>query len=205
MHPNTDPCDQVKTLKNMFEPDPRTRFLDLGIEDYLSLVAEAKLVEAVPSEIRIQFDVARNIFIFSYYSYQMAMAAQMQAFATLELARMRRLANSSVEYKKQRPSLSELFQIALDNDWINDKALTPGSVDLERYPEDDKFWCKALRSYWAPSTEMRRQFNYQGRRNQIVHEPGTLDLPHETAEMLRKCACLIDHLFLIRQGGKDEF
>lgn len=63
----------------------------VGIEDLRSLVAPIELATTVPAEIRAEFDIARNAFIYSWFVYEFACLAEKQAFAVVELALRRRL------------------------------------------------------------------------------------------------------------------
>jgi hypothetical protein len=89
--------ESLRNVSNIFAPDPRwegwVRFdLESGsfkprdIESHRELVAQCVLHDGVPEEARIQFEIAKNLFLYSWYVYRFVMVAQRQAFTTLEFA-----------------------------------------------------------------------------------------------------------------------
>ncbi|MGB8898825.1 MAG: hypothetical protein WCC90_06090, partial [Methylocella sp.] len=54
--------------------------------DWHTLIAKIELTPQVPERIRNEFDKARNAFLYSWFSYELATLAEHQSFATLEMA-----------------------------------------------------------------------------------------------------------------------
>lgn len=194
MYRDIEQIDQMKSITNLFNADSRVTVFGLSLEKYFSLMEEAKLSDQVPKDIRIQFDVARNAFIFSHYSYRIGMLAQIQGFLVLEMALLTRLRFSKIKTPKKNPSLSELFQYALDNDWICDEALPPDNLNNNR-SNDEELRCKSLKDYWAPTFKEREAAGFRGKRNHLVHDLGYLEDPRACAETLRKIAFIVNHIF----------
>jgi len=61
------------------------------VADHHANVSEGKLSGTVPQPIRVQWDTARNIWLYAWHVWRFYAVAEMQAFATLELALRRRL------------------------------------------------------------------------------------------------------------------
>ncbi|MGH6795382.1 MAG: hypothetical protein ACREDD_13090 [Methylocella sp.] len=56
------------------------------VADWHALIAEKELTPQVPERIRNEFDKARNAFLYSWFSYELASLAEQQSYATLEMA-----------------------------------------------------------------------------------------------------------------------
>lgn len=189
MHSDIEPHDQLKTLQTLFNPDPRTEGLSGGIERYFEWMETARLIEQVPDRIRIEFDIARNVFIYSFYSYRLSMAAQAYAFGCVEKAIVEKAGRESFTLK-ERPQLGYLLDTAINEGWLTDDAFP--KYALPPYSEN---YCKGLKEFWVPSEQVRKRHGYQGKRNELVHNPGSLDLPGHAAELIHTCACVINYLF----------
>lgn len=88
--------DGFRSVDEMKEPDLRwksfVRFNDQGevrrltIADWHPAVDELALCAAVPNEVTIQFDTARNLLLYSWYVYRFVPVAELQAHRTVEMA-----------------------------------------------------------------------------------------------------------------------
>jgi len=184
--------DSLKTLDSIFQPDLRSKILSSGkgYEFFQECAESTKLSEMVPTDIRIQFNVALNIFLYSYFSYRLGMAAQMYAFSTLEKALAEKLVRTN-HPKVNQPSLKRLLKLAIERHWINDSAFDHRSWRWKnREPMAPLFHCEAFLEYVA-GTDYNR-----GKRNVLAHEPGSLDMPADTIENLRDVAGIINQLFV---------
>lgn len=192
--------EQMKTLETLFIRDEKSQMFvkKLTEADYFEMMKGADLTEETPREIKISFDVARNIFIYSFFSFRMNMVAQTHAFAVLEYALRYKLemhpdlVDKGKEIEKM--SLSELFQKAIDHKWINDSI----------FPEDNRWRsndlesterCTFLKNHWAPSTNHRKLNGFSGLRNDLVHNPIRLDILWNIANNINEIACIIRSLF----------
>ncbi len=109
--------EELKKLDEITSPDSRTRGFviynhetgqkrEFGIEDLHEQVELIKLDEAVPEEVRGQFNVARNVCLYSWYCYPFHNVACLKAYATIELALKTKLGRLD-EQTTLRPLLEE--------------------------------------------------------------------------------------------------
>lgn len=91
----TDTAERFRELEDICKADPRwegfVRFSEAGIEgkaleDHHARLAGIHLVEAVPEDVVIQFETAKNLSLYSWFVYRFGPVARMHAYATLELA-----------------------------------------------------------------------------------------------------------------------
>ena len=96
-----------KSSETLLVADPR--FADLcGVKsgiprsmtltDHYGSLAEIELVSGVPDEVRESFDRARNLMIYAFFSYDLLVVGELQAFGAVEFAlkyRLKRLKGSS--------------------------------------------------------------------------------------------------------------
>jgi hypothetical protein len=89
--------EQLKRLEDIYEPDARyvgRVDLDLTagvaaamtVESVYLAVEPIRLNFSVPEDVRSQFEVARNLALYSWFVYSFHEAAAMQAMASLEMA-----------------------------------------------------------------------------------------------------------------------
>lgn len=97
------PADGLRTLRQLALPDARMRFFlspsgtgSITQEERADLIAVYELHEAVPKDIRVQFDTARNLYLYAWHVYRFHMVAEQQAMSSLELALRTRLISASV-------------------------------------------------------------------------------------------------------------
>lgn len=149
------PADGLRRPEQLLLQDVRMKFLavresgtlrPITQEDRHEVIASLELKQAVPEDIRIQFDTARNIYLYAWFVYRMHVVAEHQALATLELALRTRLIAAGVldakgKYTRTLPPrttggqfrsetkkamLSDLLRLAVDqeflrNDWIENR------------------------------------------------------------------------------------
>lgn len=104
------------------------------IEMY-EVIAKEELNIEVPDEIKGQFNVARNMALYTYYFYALAPEVQLKTYTIIEHA-LRIKANSN-----KRLMLHRLLDLAISNKWISDEGFRHlnGSKDsLE--------WCESLKT-----------------------------------------------------------
>jgi hypothetical protein len=89
--------ETLKPFNEVKEPDNRrvnSYFLDtrtgearpLLLEDIYSLVEQIKFNNYVPEEVQSHFEMARNLFVYSWFHYPFNVAAQLYSFITIEFA-----------------------------------------------------------------------------------------------------------------------
>jgi len=65
-------------------------------QDRHEFIAAYDLNPAVPEDIRVQFDTARNLYLYAWNVYRFHVVAEHQALSTLELALRTRLISANV-------------------------------------------------------------------------------------------------------------
>ncbi len=116
--------DRLKPLESVCSPDPRMtsyvrRDARTGemrpwtLEDFYAEVESISLRGSVPANIRIHFETARNLLLYSWFVYRFFQVAEMQAYASLEFALKERIG-------KEKSNLSHNLQYAVEQGWIRD-------------------------------------------------------------------------------------
>tara|TARA_R110001583_G_scaffold191671_2_gene357305 strand:+ start:20 stop:547 length:528 start_codon:yes stop_codon:yes gene_type:complete len=104
-----------------------------NIEKMHKVISQEKLNAEVPNDIQGQFNVARNMALYTYYLYALAPEVQLKTYTIIEHA-LRVKANS-----KKRLMLRNLLELAIKNEWIKDK----GFRHLKS-TDDSMEWCNSL-------------------------------------------------------------
>lgn len=117
--------DELKPFHEVMLPDVRQQHWclidpEVGIqqntlEKFHRRVSELQLNRSVPEEIRISFDTARNLFIYSWFVYRFTTVAQFHAYATLELALRMRMKQ---ENKGRKGMLKSRLDFAIKRRWL---------------------------------------------------------------------------------------
>lgn len=117
-----------KDKQSILEPDIRflnmvagnadgTMIRPFEIGDLYDLVAPLKLAETVPEELRGQFDLARCVFVYSWFAYEMATMAEQHVLTVVEAAIKHRakIENSGL---KDHPGLRKAIKHAIEHGWL---------------------------------------------------------------------------------------
>lgn len=102
----------LRNLNNFLNPDPRMS--DVRIEHLHLKIDELRLNKNVPEDIVIQFETAKNLFLYSYFVYRFHHIADLQAIATLELALKTKFDELSIHYRSNC-GLGKLLDKAEEN------------------------------------------------------------------------------------------
>jgi hypothetical protein len=130
--------EELKKLNEMTFPDGRTtsfvirnretgQVRELSICDLHEQVELISLYETVPEEVRSQFNVARNLCLYSWYCYSFHSVACFKAYSTIEMALRIRLGKPDEATCNLRPMLDE----ALAKGILQDK-LAPETIPYLR-------------------------------------------------------------------------
>ena len=122
--------EELKNLNEITSPDNRTtsfvtfnretgRKREFSICDLHEQVELIKLDETVPEEVRSQFNVARNLCLYSWYCYSFHNVACFKAYSTIEMALRIRLGKPEEAICYLRPMLDE----ALARGILQDKSV----------------------------------------------------------------------------------
>lgn len=150
----------------------------LNLELLHRAVAAVELHEGVPEDIQGQFNVARNMALYTYFCYALAPEVQLKTFTVIELALRRRAGEGN------RKTLRPLLQQAVSSGWIQDS----GFRHLQQ-PSADNSYCHDLVEA-LPTL-----------RNGSAH--GSTSLTPDSVWYLERCADLINQLFT-RPDGKQH-
>lgn len=101
--------ESLQTLENVMLPDSRRKHITL---DYLhSELSKIELSKSVPEEITIQFETAKNLFLYSWFVYRFHHIADLQAIAALELALKTKFDELKIEYRPEAGLWKHLITI----------------------------------------------------------------------------------------------
>lgn len=199
--------DTLKPLETICEADPRQAAfgrLDRGatstrsktIEDHYSDVLLTALPDHAPEDIRTHFDIARNLLLYSWFVWRFAWAAQLYAYASLELALRRRASNDDAIDQDSLPGLGRLLRIDVErlDEYIELDRNQREALDrwLQVYPEGD------LALNWAPQVDPAKYTAMLARsipyfRNELAH--GTTSLWGNPLGTIIRCRDLIAQVF----------
>jgi hypothetical protein len=97
--------------------DPKSGVRATTIEDRWNNVAALALHGGVPATVRIHFETARNLLLYSWFVYRFQPVAQLHAYASVEFALKRRV---KIPPKEFGPGLKELLMQAVTDGVIRD-------------------------------------------------------------------------------------
>lgn len=178
--------EQLKELNNILKPEIRSNLFTVTnlrtgdarkaeLEDFYAIVSSIKLIESVPEDIVSQFNVARNLALYTWYSYPFHQISELKAFSTLEFA-LRHI------YPKKR-GLANLISHAVKDGYIKDVGFSHITSDVESSME-----------YTQKLKDLIPKF-----RNDLAHGSTTL---HDGGFFtLRFCADFINQLYQDRDGN----
>lgn len=122
------PCDAFRGLEHVGTPDPRylsRSVLDpkvgtrrMTLEDHWQDIATIDLHESVPRVIRVHFETARNLLLYSWFAYRFHQVAEMHAYASVEYALRQR---AGLPLRGRKPNLKVLLRQAVAEGWIRDE------------------------------------------------------------------------------------
>lgn len=128
--------DHLKPLAAIYFPDPRSNgqsFSDtfhdrpLRIDGRHADVASIKLTVSVPDSIRVQFETAKNLYLYAWFVYRFYPVAEHHALTCLELGLRSRFPDPLPEqYRKNKPdswkpTLQPLLRFAIDTGAIKNE------------------------------------------------------------------------------------
>lgn len=168
--------EKLKELNSLRDIDERHvlfsqitgKLLDLSL--WHAAVSSITLNEAVPDDIKSQFNVARNMALYSYFCYSLAPEVQAKTFVLIEFALRLRVA------PPKRMVLKDLLRLAIERGWIADAGFRH-ILD----PDPHNSYSKSLIEI-IPSI-----------RNEFAH--GTNMLTHDCISYLTKCVDVINQLY----------
>jgi hypothetical protein len=172
--------EKFKSLEELTEMDEKHRLMGLvcgsipSLEGMHKFLSKEVLNEETPDEIKGQFNVAKNMALYSYYFYALAPEVHLKTYSIIEHA-------LRVKTNPQKPMmLKALINHAVAQRWISDSGFrhikTPSPVNE---------WCKSMVET-IPSL-----------RNSKAH--GSTILVGDCLHHISSCADFINQLFPCKQ------
>lgn len=131
--------EEFKTLEELTEMDEKHRLLGAisgsvpSLEGMHKYLAKELLNDEVPDEIRGQFNVAKNMALYSYFFYALAPEVHLKTYTIIEHA-------LRIKVNPKRPMmLKALVNHAVSQRWVTDA----GFRHLDN-PSPNNDWCKSL-------------------------------------------------------------
>ncbi|MCK7596465.1 hypothetical protein M0G74_04170 [Microbulbifer sp. CAU 1566] len=113
------PVDALKSLDEILVADPRNKHIDIAY--WHEKIAEITLSRETPIDVQQIFENAKNIALYTYFSYRLHQPAEAVAYTALELALKLKYKNEKIEAVRTPRSLAEYMDIALEQGWITDE------------------------------------------------------------------------------------
>src|ERR1039458_3375162 len=133
MEQTFDP-ERLRPIECVGEADPRNLIFALidptgscrpmTLADRHAEIAECVLHEGVQEDVRIQFETAKNIYLYSWFVYRFFTVAEHHSYTCLELALRERLKTeiASGKFGSKMPTLRSLLRCAVDYKLIRNEA-----------------------------------------------------------------------------------
>jgi hypothetical protein len=133
--------DRLRLAEFVSEPDPRSLMFakvdlangtsrPINLADHHEGISMCALHAGVPDDIVIQFETARNLYLYSWFVYRFYPVAEQQSLACLELAMRQRLQEEIETGKitagktKRKPTLHPLLQYAIANGLVKNEGFS---------------------------------------------------------------------------------
>lgn len=181
--------DVLKSIEDIARVDSRTQmtmsYFDLATQTqkvfdlpgHHATIAELTLNANVPDEVAVSFEVAKNLYLYTFFVYRFGVVANVQALQSLEYA-LREKAIQAGLYKEQM--LGALMRLAMNRKWLTDEAFT--AIPDFRPPGKNRY-SKTLAK------------TLPDMRNILAHGSFTLFEPHRALDQLRICHAIINFVF----------
>lgn len=129
--------EKLRPAEHVREPDPRNTMFamfdrtngstrPMALADPHQLISAYVLHAGVPPEIALQFETARNVYLYAWFVYRFYPVADHQCLACLELALRERLKEEirTGKIKDKRPALRVLLKYAVDNGLVRNEGFS---------------------------------------------------------------------------------
>lgn len=139
-----NPAGALRDPASAMAPDPRTgMFADqatLSLAAHHADIARVQLSPAVPEAIAIQFETARNLYLYAWHVYRFYMVAATQALTTLEFGLRERLpAQLPKPYQRlgqKQPMLAGMLRYAIDQGLVRNDGFRRWHLAAEQRARD---------------------------------------------------------------------
>lgn len=175
--------EEFKSLEALTEMDEKHRLMGAicgsvpSLKEMHKYLSREVLNDEVPEEIKCQFNVAKNMALYSYYFYALAPEVHLKTYTVIEHA-------LRLKVKPKKPMmLKALVNHAVSQRWIKDS----GFRHIKK-PSPDNEWCKALVDVMSSL------------RNSKAH--GSSMLVGDCLHHISSCADFVNQLFPASQTRK---
>lgn len=155
-------AEYLRSMENIYQPDPRNdsfvkfdpelkKFRRVELADYQRSIAELQLHSGVPEAVLIQFETAKNLYLYGWFVYRFYPVSEHHALTCLELALRTRFGKEIPKkyYGGKKPTLKPLLRYAIDCQEIK-------NAGFRRWRERVEF--RARQRYeWAKIREMKEK------------------------------------------------
>ncbi|MFP1683444.1 hypothetical protein ACLD0W_13105 [Alloalcanivorax sp. C16-1] len=204
--------DALKSLEEFGLPDSRNDSLD--ITSWHARVARIVLEEKVPIDVRQTFENAKNISLYSYYSYRLHQSAEIIGYKALEQALKAKYDAVKGALSQNPPkTLANYVEIALEQSWVTDekmfsmrpiaaervrerhvrKMILNGEIEAEPVASPKPTEEQILQE--LRSMQVARKALHGARRMRNYHMHEDTGLSDTSAEVLQDLAELINQIF----------
>jgi hypothetical protein len=169
--------DFLKPFDQVFQPDLRNIYIyseaTIGFQEHYKMIADITLNETVHDDVKVQFETAKNVLLYSFFAYRLGMVGLKQAFAALELGLRRYVGESAdpASKKKLRNGLTALLERAHTQGMFTAGLIKPGLAF-----ED---FLKIMKDF----------------RNRLAHGTHILMPPHVIMPIVQDCAAVLNQVY----------
>jgi len=119
-------ADRLRDSSTAMKPDPRTVTWAApqppSLATHHAAVSAIQISSTVPEPVAIQFEMARNLYLYAWYVYRFYMPAMAQALAALEFGLRERLRITLPEkYQGKKLMLKRLLRMAVDQGLVRNE------------------------------------------------------------------------------------
>lgn len=197
--------DPVLSPTKLLKPDART---NISLETLQKAISDIQLIPNVPESIKLEFQRAKDLFVFSYFKYEFATLAERSAFFALETAMKQKYVqslkgkaiityDSQIVHEITNPTYSQIA------DFLHDVSRKKGlkfdkiQVNNERFPSTMTTIIEWLGRNGMPKWKLDLYDAGRKLRNSLAHpEEISIFLPSSTT--LRNIAYDINEMFDVK-------
>ncbi|MBI4996865.1 MAG: hypothetical protein HZC22_08185 [Rhodocyclales bacterium] len=190
--------DSLKPLGEVLQGDERWRYFGQTIESHYAAIADITLAESVPEDVRQQFEIARNTWLYAFFAYRLLQAAILIAHTALELALKEKASREGVRTKLD---LYGLLDRAIECRWIADQGFSATKLSANQWEEQREILKLMGAPDCGPFVQATDDQAYAKQlvgsirrvRNGVAH--GEALFVHDISPVFRTIAELINQLF----------
>lgn len=180
--------DQFKRKDNIYKTDLRYKIWGVANDiNYLhDQLSPLLLNSKIPEDIRIEFEAAKNVFLYSHFSYRLTNISAQIALGVLEkFLKFHLNENLNIEIKKD--TLAPLV-----NYYLTEKIITSDFFHYSVHYNSDE---QALRKNDQQKLHFYFEHLITRKRNNLTHDLHKADIPWNNLDVLRDVTAIINYLY----------